>query len=102
MNRPGLPVRARLLPNGGLVQQFDRAGFRSFLTLANLHPHPLTFRQLTQPAPTQSRGMNEDVLPPRSAATIPNPFSTLYHSARAGKKASGPAATVTNPRPLSA
>ncbi len=76
--------------NGRSVQELDRSRLRPFLTLTDLHPHPLTFRQLTQPAPTQSRGMNEDVLPPRSAATIPNPFSTLYHSARAGKKASGP------------
>jgi hypothetical protein len=27
-----------------------------------LHPHTLTFRQLTQPAPIERRGMNEDIL----------------------------------------
>ena len=46
----------------GLVQQFDRPGLRSFLTLLNLHPHTLTFRQLTQSAPIKRRGMHEDIL----------------------------------------
>jgi hypothetical protein len=30
--------------------------------LTDLHPHTLTFRQLTQPAPIERRGMNEDIL----------------------------------------
>jgi len=101
MNRPGLPVRARLLPNGGLVQQFDRAGFRSFLTLANLHPHPLTFRQLTQPAPTQSRGMNEDVLATAVGRYDTEPFLDIVPQRPCGQESVG-SATVTNPRPLSA
>jgi hypothetical protein len=46
----------------GLVQDLDRSGLGPFLTLADLHPHTLTFRQLTQSAPIESRGMNEDVL----------------------------------------
>src|SRR4029077_21154473 len=44
------------------VQQFDRSGLRPFLTVADLHSHTLTFRQLTQSAPIEGRGMNEDVL----------------------------------------
>jgi len=44
------------------VQQFDRSGLRPFLTVADLHSHTLTLRQLTQSAPIEGRGMNEDVL----------------------------------------
>jgi hypothetical protein len=46
----------------GLVQQFDRTCLRPFLPLADLHPHTLTLPQVTQSAPIEGRGMNEDVL----------------------------------------
>ena len=59
MRERHLTVEAAL---AGSVQQFDRSGLRPFLTLADLHPHTLTFGQLTQSAPIEGRGMNEDVL----------------------------------------
>ena len=59
MRERHLTVEAAL---AGSVQDLDRSGLRPFLTLTDLHPHTLTFRQLTQPAPIERRGMNEDVL----------------------------------------
>jgi hypothetical protein len=45
----------------GLVQQFDRSSLRPLLTLTDLHPHTLAFRQLIQSTSFKGRGMNEDV-----------------------------------------
>ena len=59
MRERHLTVEAAL---AGSVQQFDRSGLRPFLTVADLHSHTLTFGQLTQSAPIEGRGMNEDVL----------------------------------------
>jgi hypothetical protein len=50
----------------GSVQGLDRSGLRPFLPLTDLHPYTLTPWQLTQSAPIEGHGMNEDIL----AATI--------------------------------
>ena len=44
-------------------QQFDRPSLRPFLTLTDLHPHTLTFRQPAQPAALKRRRVDENILP---------------------------------------
>ena len=41
----------------------DRPSLRPFLTLTDLHPHTLTFRQPAQPASLERRRMDENILP---------------------------------------
>src|SRR6185295_13884563 len=61
-----LPGYSRITVPGseaaGLIQRLDRSGLGPFLTLTDLHPHTLAFRQLSQPAPIECRCMNEDIL----------------------------------------
>ena len=66
----------------GSVQQLDRSGLGPFLTLTDLHPHTLTFRQLTQPAPIERRGMNEDILAAAVRRYETEPGSTITVSPR--------------------
>jgi hypothetical protein len=56
-----------------------------------LHPHTLTFRQLTQPAPIERRGMNEDILAAAVRRYETEPFSTLYHLTEPRHSSVGPA-----------
>jgi hypothetical protein len=66
---------------GRSIQELDRSSLRPSLTLTDQHPYTLTFRQTTQSAAIERRGMDEHILPTTILRYETESLSALYHLA---------------------
>ena len=71
-------VNVVVIPARRSVHEFDGASLQAFLTLTDLHQHPLAFCQPAQPAALKCRCWTKTSFPPPSGPTKPNPLSALY------------------------
>ena len=92
---PSLAGQAHAGRGGRSVQEFDRPSFRLFLTLTDLHPHTLTFRQPAQSAAPKRRGMDEDILPTAIPPYEPKPFIGVVPFNRTDAFLGGPNADLS-------
>jgi hypothetical protein len=60
-------------------QEFDRASLEALLTLTDLHPYPLAFRQFAQSAASKRCRMHENILAAVILAYEAKPFLAVVH-----------------------
>jgi len=72
-------VNVVVIPARRSVHEFDGASLQAFLTLTDLHQHPLAFCQPAQPAALKRRRMDENILPAAIRSNEAKPFVGIVH-----------------------